>query len=237
MQRSQSFRIISALTLLIASSTAVADPMEINCSLRSGGTNLECQVVGKERKAMTPDDVANFIDAAETSAYITLRSKRGKERVFLVDATTPQFKKLNEVKRSNAVSAIARAKSDLFDEIEKRVIKISDDLDTRTAEADLIQSDPSIGYDKFKRETRKMTAELDGFKKERDKICTSTPAFEQLTKSRAGLQQTLSNILYAFQSSGTCMSDYKVFKDKDGTVDLRQLNDVSDVYKNQCKKN
>lgn len=215
---------------------SLAEPLELYCSLRKGESNLDCQIAGKDRKTMTPDDISNFVDSAQTKAYIVVKSKKGKERVFLVDSQAPQFKKLADLKSNAAASVIARAKSDLFDEIEKRVIQISDEMDTASAQNDLIISDSSTGYDKFKLESNQTLKELEGYRKSRESVCTATPAYEQLTKSRAALQQTLSNLLYAFQTPSTCLSDFKVFKDSDGSVDLRQLDGLAASYKAQCKK-
>ncbi len=57
-----------------------------------------------------------------------------------------------------------------------------------------------------------------------------------MSRANARLQTTLSNIVYAFQTPDTCMAGYKVFKDKDGAVDLRQLDTAADDYKANCKK-
>jgi hypothetical protein len=214
----------------------IAEPLEIYCAIRSSGGNLNCQMMGKERKVMNAEDITNFVDAAEVAAYITLKSRKGMERTFLIDRNAPQYKRLNDVKRSASMSEIAKAKSDLFNEIEKKVIKLSDELDGQSAAAELVLYDPSVTYDKLKRTNHEMMAELDGYRKNKDKVCTSTPAFEQMSKANSRLQQTLSNILYAFQTPDSCMSDYKVFKDHDGSVDLRQLDSVNDHFKANCRK-
>jgi hypothetical protein len=221
---------------LLAGQAAFADPMEIYCTIRSSGGNLNCQVLGKERKVMSADEIANFVDAGEVAAYLTLKSRKGMERTFMVDARAPQYKHLNDVKKSSSISEIAKAKSDLFDDIEKKVIKLSDELDGQAAAAELVLYDSSLTYDKLKRDNRKMMTELEGYRKNKDKVCTNTPAFEQMSKANARLQQTLSNIIYAFQIPDGCMSSYKVFKDRDGAVDLRQLDTVADHYKANCRK-
>jgi hypothetical protein len=229
-----SFLLLSAA--LVGAQVAAADPMEIYCTIRSSGGNLNCQIMGKERKVMNADDVTNFVDAGEVAAYITLKSRKGYERTYLVDPKAPQYRRLNDIRKSSSISEIAKAKSDLFNDIEKKVIKVSDDLDGQAAAAELILYDSSITYDKLKREQRTMNAELEGYRKNKDKVCTNTPAFEQMSKANSRLQQTLSNIIYAFQTPDTCMSDYKVFKDRDGSVDLRQLDTVTDHFKTNCRK-
>lgn len=225
------------LSALGISQAAFADISEIYCTIRESGGTLSCQWLGKDsRKSMNAEDISKFIDDGQVAAYITLKSRKGLERSFLVDGQSPQYKRLLDLKKTASMSEVNKAKGDLFNEIEKKVIKLSDELDGQAAAAELVKYDPSVGNDKFKRESRAMLAELDGYRKNRDKVCTSTPAFEQMSKANASLQQTLSNILYAFQTPDSCMSDFKVFKDKDGTVDLRQLDGLSQKFQEQCKR-
>jgi hypothetical protein len=222
--------------LAVAATTVVAEPMEISCTIRGNGANLDCQTLGKERKVMNADDITNFVDAGEVVAYLTLKSHKGIERTFMIDPKAPQYKRLAETKRSASISEIAKAKSDLFNEIEKKVIKTSNELDAQAGAAELVLWDPGYSFDKARREQRNMMAELEGYRKNRDKVCTTTPAFEQVSKANSKLQQTLSNIVFAFQTPGTCMSSFKIFKDRDGSIDLRQLDGVGDQYKESCKK-
>jgi hypothetical protein len=221
---------------LLAGQAAFAEPMEIYCTIRSSGGQLNCQIMGKERKVMNAEDITNFVDAGEVAAYITLKSRKGMERTYMIDPHAASYRRLADIKKSASISDIAKAKSDLFNEIEKKVIKVSDDLDGQAAAAELVLYDSSLTYDKIKRDSRAMTAELEGYRKNKDKICTNTPAFEQMSKANTRLQQTLSNIIYAFNTPDSCMSDYKVFKDRDGSVDLRQLDTVTDHFKANCRK-
>lgn len=223
------------LVALFAGQIALADAVEISCTIRNNGGNLACQTVGKERRVMSAEDVTNFVDAGEVAAYITLKSRKGIERTYLVDPKSASYKRLGDIKRTASISEIAKAKTDLFNEIEKKVIKLSDELDGQAAAAELVLYDSGITYDKLKREQRQLASEVDGYRRNKDKICTSTPAFEQVSKANGRLQQTLSNILYAFQTPSTCMADYKVYKDRDGSIDLRQLDTVADHYKSSCR--
>lgn len=227
---------LAILTGIISSlAFAQNNPTEIYCVIRTSGGNLSCQVLGKERKVMTAEDITNFIDASEVLAYITLKSRKGFERTYAVDPKAPQFKRLADIKKSASISEIAKAKSDLFSEIEKRVIKISDEQDGQAAAAELVLPDSRITYDKLKKEQRTMAQELEGYRGNREKVCTTTPEFEKISKTNARLSQTLSNMIYAFQAPDSCMSGYKVFKDKDGSVDLRQLDSAPDHFKANCK--
>ncbi|MBY0386292.1 hypothetical protein K2X05_14135 [bacterium] len=231
-------RILASLILTLLTSQlswAADNPTEIYCLIRSSGGNLSCQLMGKDRKIMSPEDITNFIDAAEVKAYITLKSRKGFERTYEIDGKAAQFKRLADIKKSASISEIARAKSELFSEIEKKVIKIADEQDGQRAAAELVFSDSHLTYDKLKKEQRDLTNEVEGYRKNREKICTTTPEFENMSKVNARLQQTLSNLIYAFQTPDTCMAGYKVFKDKNGSVDLRQLDSASDHFKSNCK--
>jgi hypothetical protein len=238
MKRQLKITIASVIfSVLGLTQVAQANPSEIYCTIRESGGTLSCQWLGKDmRKSMSAEDISKFVDDAQVAAYITLKSRKGMERTYFIDGQAQQYKRLADVKKTASMSEIAKAKSDLFNEIEKKIIKLSDELDGQAAAAELVKYDSSITNDKFKREFRSMNAELDGYRKNRDKVCTSTPAFEQMSKANASLQQTLSNILYAFQTPDSCMSDFKVFKDKDGSVDLRQLDGLAQKFQAQCKR-
>jgi hypothetical protein len=227
---------ILLLLLTVTANFASAQSVEIFCSIRSSGSSLNCQLLGKDRRTMSSDDISNFLNQAQVSAFVTLKSRKGLERTYQVDANSPQYKRYQDIKKSASISEVNKAGAELFNEIEKKLIKTSDDLDAQSATAELVLYDPSITYDKMKRESSAMQVELEGFKKNRDKICTTTPGFEQVSNANQALQKTLSNILYAFQTPDTCMSkEMKIFKNADGTVDLRQLDSVADTYKSQCK--
>ncbi|MBO9666033.1 MAG: hypothetical protein J7501_04410 [Bdellovibrio sp.] len=221
-----------------AFAAAPADLAELYCLIRSSGTSLNCQWVNKDddRVVMKPDDVGTFIDQASVIGYITVKSKAGYERIFEIDAKSERFANLKSFRKTASSSEISRYKNDLFMEIEKKVIKLSDELDSAAASTDLVKYDSSIAYDKYRRETRAVRNELEGYRKNRETVCTATPAFEQVSKVNSALQKSLSGILYALQTPGTCMDDFKVFKDKDGTVDLRQLNGIPDRFVEKCKK-
>jgi len=227
---------ITALIATLVGLQAFGQTAEIYCTIRDSGGNLNCQWVGKERKVMNADDISQFIDAGNVAAFVTLKSRKGMERTYKIDPNSPQYKRLNDTKRSASISEFSVQKSALFAEIEKKLIKLSDELDGQAAAAELVLYDQSLALEKMKRENRSMSAELDAFKKNREQACTSTPAFERVSKSNSGLQQTLSDLIFAFQTPGTCLADFKVFKDADGAVDLRQLATVTEKYKNNCKK-
>ena len=215
---------------------AAERPVDLNCTIRESGQSLNCVWIGKEKKTMTADDVQAYIDHAAIFAYITVRSRKAMERTFHPDPNAAPFKKLAEIKKVGSISEISRAKLDLFADIERKVIKLSDDLDAQAAQGELIQSDASVTGEKFKADIREANKELEAYKSSKEKLCTTTPQFEAISKTNASLQAALSNILVAFQSPGTCMDGFKIFKDKDGSVDLRQLDGVGKNFLENCKK-
>jgi len=147
--------------LISNSAKAQVEAAEIYCTIRETGSNLNCQWVGRDaRKSMSADDIVQFIDKAEVVAYMSVKSRKNHERVFLIDADSLQFRKLSEVKKIGSISEISKAKNDLFAEIEKKAIKISEDLDAMNPSMDLVKYDASIGVDKYKRELRKLDNEL-----------------------------------------------------------------------------
>ena len=153
--------LIATVGLTASIAQADVDPAEIYCTIREEGSHLNCQWVGKEvRRSMTPEETAQFIDRAQVAGYISVKSRKGLERAFLVDADSQAFKRLNDTKRSGSISEIAEAKLKLFSEIEKKAIRISDDLDAQTATADLLKFDPSVGLEKDRRDLRRLDAEV-----------------------------------------------------------------------------
>jgi hypothetical protein len=215
-----------------------AEPAEIVCNIRDNGSNLSCQQLNSNgtRKMMTSEDISSFIDQGQIAAYITLTSRKGYERTYMVDGNSPQYKNLANAKKSSSMSEIIKMKSDLFNEIEKKLIKVSDDLDGQAAAAELIKYDPAVSTEKFRRDSRQMAMDLESARSNREKACATTATYEQMLKSNSSLQLTLSNILYAFQTPDSCMSDFKLIKDKDGAIDLRQLDSVPQKFQTQCRK-
>lgn len=229
--------VLLAAVLFVVTNVKAEEKSELYCTIRDSGINLNCQwSVNGGKRMMSSDDLSVFIDQASVSAFITVKSKAGFERLFSVDSKAEQFKKLSDVKKNAAMSEVSRYKNDLFVEIEKKLIKLSDDLDSQAAAANLVKYDSSLALEKYRRETFATSAELEGYRQNREKVCSSTPAFEQISRTNANLQKSLSGILFAFQTSGSCMDEFKVFKDKDGSVDLRQLDGVPEKFLEKCKK-
>lgn len=212
------------------------DIVEIVCSVRDTGSNLDCVWVGHEKKMMTSDDVQAFIDQANVYAYITVKSQKGFERTFVADPKSAPFKKLSEVKKNGSISEISRAKLELFAEIEKKVIKLSQDLDTQASSADFVKYDAAITTERYRREVTAKNKELDSFRSGKNKLCVATPEYENSMKLNKSLQTTVSKMLTAFQTSGTCLDAIKIAKDKEGYVDLKQFDTLDRDYVELCKK-
>lgn len=224
------------LCILVIPSTSHAERMELFCKVRSNGRNLDCQILGKERRVMHEEDIAQVLDSAADGVYVTERSKKGVDRVFYIDGHAPQFKHLKGLKDSGSLSKLSSARNALFGRIEKRVIKLGNELDSLTDSAELVLYDSSITLEKYKTENRDLTSELEAYRSHKEKICKSTPEYEQVSKVNSKLQDLLSKILEAYQSPESCMSQLKIVKDPDGAVDLRQLEKAPDLFKTSCAK-
>lgn len=167
---------LGGILLISSISSAQVDPADIYCTIRETGAHLNCQWVGKDaRRSLSPDEIAQFVDRSEVAAYISVRGRKGVERAFYVDPDAPQFRKLSEIKKTGSISEISKAKNDLFSEIEKKAIKISDDLDAQMSTAELVKYDNSFAVEKYKRELRKLDQELLTFKKD----ASPNKAYEQ----------------------------------------------------------
>ncbi len=230
----------SVLVLLFGlSCSAYAEdgPNEIFCTIRDGGMNLNCQWIdSKDRRTMTPDDISTFIDRSLVNTYITVRSKKGMERTFQVDANAAPLRRLNEMKKLASISEVGRAKLEAFAEMEKKAIKLSDEMDSAAMRAELLKPDSSIVNEKFKRQMRPMSVELTTLRTKNERLCTVTPEFERVTKTNVKLSETLSSLLHAFQQPDTCLDGFKLSKTQDGSVDLRQLESLGKAFQEKCKK-
>ncbi len=157
---------LGLVTVAGLASVAKAATPEVYCTIRDPGGRLNCLWVDKDiKRKMTSGDISNFIDQAQVSSYMTVKSRAGFERVFMIDANAASFKKLNEVKKSASISDINKAKSDLFSEIETKVVKLSDDLDSASSLADLVKYDSSVAVDKAKLENRDLVQELEAYRR------------------------------------------------------------------------
>lgn len=208
---------------------------EISCLINAARTGLTCLWIDANgKRSMQANDIQTFVDQAAVSAYITVRSRKGFERTFQPDPKSPPFRKLAEMKKKTAMAELSHAKIDLFAELEKKVIQLSESLDAQAGQADLVKFDASITGDKLKRQLRDANKELESLRASKEKLCTTTPGYEAMSRTNQNLQTVLSNLLLAFQQPGTCMENIKIMKDPDGTVDLRQLGGLAKTFGEQC---
>ncbi len=211
-----------------------AHAMEVSCAFSSGGKSLSCQITTPPRRVMHPEDIGEFLEAKEI--FVTLVGASKVTRIFQIDRNAPEFKHLEDLHKSGSISEIEAGKLALFAEIERKLIETSNKLDAAKNEAKLVLYDSSITYEKLNGDRVTRDAEIAALRKGKEQACMTLPAVEKISNANSKLQQALSNILYAFQTPDSCMAGFKVFKDRDGTVDLRQLNDVSTQFRSQCTK-
>lgn len=159
------FSLTLTALILALPSLGRAELPEVYCTI-SSSNRLDCQWVEKDvRRKMTAGDISKFIDKAQVAAYMTVVSRMGLERVFMIDGESNAFAKVNEAKKSASISEINKAKSDVFNDIETRAIKLSDDLDLQSKNSDLVKYDSSIAVDKAKLDKNELVKELDTYRK------------------------------------------------------------------------
>jgi hypothetical protein len=220
---------ICVIVATFASSSAFAERLipELFCTIADAGQNLNCQYKDKRdsTRAFGDQDIIAFIDKAMDGAFMTVRSKRGFERTFEVDPGSAPFKNLRDARKSEGVSNLARIKLDLFSELEKKAIQISDGLDTVFVQTDLLKYDPAVANDKCKMDMKLFTSGA-----------TYEKNLETLTAENKALAIYLTSLIKAFKEPGSCLDDYKVEVAQDGSVELSQLQGLSQAFKNRCKK-
>jgi hypothetical protein len=216
----------SALALSLVATAAHAMTPELFCVINDSGQGLNCQYKDKRdsTKAFDDTDVISFIDRANTGAFMTVKSKRGFERTFEVDPASAPFKRLREAKNSG-VSELARLKLDLYSDLEKKAIQVSDGLDTVFIQADVLKYDPAVANDKCKMDMKVYSSSANYEKN-----------LESLTAENKALSIYLTSMLKAFKEQGSCLSDYKVDVAADGSVELSQLQGIAQAFRNRCKK-
>lgn len=215
-------------TVTLISQTALAADVlpELFCSITES-SGLRCQYKDKKNssRAFSDLDVTDFITKSAAGGYITVKSKRGFERTFEVDPSYVQFKKITEKRDSAGTTELARMKLDLFSEMEKKAVQISDGLDTIFVQSDLLKYDPSIAIDKCRLD---MKASTSGTAYEKN--------VESLQAENKALGVFLTGLIKAFKDPTSCLSDFKIHVTSDGSIDLEQLQGLSQAFKNRCKK-
>ncbi len=224
-------RILTFLSVVgIACSTAMAHAdvaPELFCVINKAGEGLNCQYKDRRdsTKEFADDDIINFIDRANVGAFMTIRGKRGFERTFEVDPAATPFKKLRDAKANSSVSEMARLKLELYTDLEKKAIQISDGLDTVFIQSDLLKYDPAVASDKCKMDMKVYSSQA-----------TYERNLESLTAENKALSIYLTSMLKAFKEQGSCLGDYKIDVSADGSVELSQLQGIAQAFRNRCKK-
>lgn len=214
-------------TMGISSQARADSPPELFCSINSNGQGLSCQFKDKRNssKVFSDDDIGAFIEKTSTGGYMTIKSKRGFERTFEIDPAAAEFKKLKEAKKASTASELAGLKLEIFSEIEKKAIQISDGLDTIFVQSDLLKYDPAVATDKCKLDMR-VNAAGNSYEKN----------IETLQSENKALAVFLTSLIKAFKDPSSCMSDFKLEVSADGSVDLSQLQGLAQAFRNHCKK-
>jgi hypothetical protein len=211
-----------ALPALAAKEEAIP---ELSCSIAENGSSLGCQYVkGTERKIFVDRDIAPFIDRASLGAYLTVKSKRGFERTYEIDPGASIFKKLSDLKKAGSAAEVGRQKLDIFSEIERKAIQVSDGLDTIFIQSDLLKYDPSIASNKCRSDMR-VYGDRGALEKN----------LEALSEENKALSVYLTGLISVFREKGSCLADFNLSVSDDGTVDLSQVQALAKAFRQKCK--
>ncbi|MBC7691616.1 MAG: hypothetical protein H7222_07585 [Methylotenera sp.] len=228
----------STCALTLAKAEA-ARPLEIFCEVFATGKALSCQYLdGETKKPMNDQDLLTFVNRATKGAYLTVKSKKGLERTYQLDANGAEFRKFAEISKTASTRELGQAKLDVFSAIEQKAIKISDALDTSAPAADLVRSDPAIANEKFNHEIRALNAE----KTRLEQTC-NVPTdknvdkeLESLTQEKRSLTHYLSILLKTMKDPGACTESFNLKVDKDGSIGLSQVTQLSNIFQEKCRK-
>lgn len=226
----------AVIGLLLSTLAWAADEgpiVDVGCTIRTNGKNLDCIIMGKERRVMNPENIGEFLNAGET--YITVTSKMGVKRLYKIDKNATQYKDYEKVRDEGSITQISNAKMSLFEAVEKKLVQLSDFQDEKDSKAELVIYDPGRTYTGMLNQKRALAAELQAYMTGKESGCAKSPEFEKAQDTNDKLTSTLSNMISAFHSQGTCLSDFKVFKSRNGRVDLSQLDVLPGQFKQNCR--
>lgn len=228
---------VSSLVAPLAFADGVTRPAELFCNIRKESATLNCQYFnGQTKRPLTDQDIIDFVDRASVSAYLTVESRAEHERTLAIDPSYANFKSLADTIKSGSASEIARAKFDIFAEIEKRVIKISDDLDTSLSAQNFIKYDPSVTNDKYRRELEFVTGQTIQGIKSAATNCATEQQLATLASDNRALSTELTRIVNAMRSPTSCLGDQPFQVQPDGSMDLNEVKNLSLAFTDKCRK-
>jgi hypothetical protein len=186
---------------------------ELACKVGGGGKTLDC--------GLKESELASFIDQARGGAYLTVESRKGVKRTFSLDPNSSEVQKFLELEKAKAPMAeLLKAKLDIFSSIERKVTKISEALDETVPK-------------ESKKDAQKEA------KKEGKKTLEESALDVQLEEAnlyRKNLTHYLSVILHTMQDPGSCTDSFNLRTEKDGGVDIHQINELSKLFQAKCRR-
>ena len=213
-------------------------PLELFCSLHKTGKALDCYYSdGKTKKVLNDQDLLEFINAANKGVYVTVRSKKGYERVYFLDPNGTEFKNFYKIQKSPTVSMreLGQAKYAVFAAIEEKVIKISNSLDAASP-SELVTTDPAFAYLKFKNQLIALKTEKDEIEKSCEKYKNSDVEknLEAALQEKRVYTHYLSLLVKTMSEPGSCTETFKLKPNEDGSISLDGLNDLSSLFQQKC---
>jgi hypothetical protein len=201
---------------------------ELFCTISENGQNLVCQTRDRKNgsKTFADQDILSFIDRSSSGgAYITVKSKKGFERTFEIDPAAAPFVRYRDSVKSAVSSEIAKIKLDIFTEIEKKAVQVSNELDKVIVHSDILKYDPSIATDKCKSAMRAL-----------DSGASFDKSLESLKTENRVLSFQLTSLIKAFEEPNTCMTGVKLEVTSDGSIDANSLENLPRAFRARCKR-
>ena len=218
---------------------AYKPPLEMMCTVQNEKA-LHCVYDdGTTRKVLNDQDLIAFINQANKGAYVTVKSRKGFERVFFIDPNGAEFKTFYRVQKTPGISMreVGQAKYAVFAAIENKAITISKTLDSGGA-LPLVNADPANAYYQYKDQLKALKKEKDDLDLSYQKLkeSSSEKNLEAALQEKQYFSHYLSDLVKLLGETGSCAEEFQLKPGADGSVNLDHLNDLAPIFQKKCHK-
>ena len=209
---------------------AYKPPLEMMCTVQNEKA-LHCVYDdGTTRKILNDQDLIAFINQANKGAYVTVKSRKGFERVFFIDPNGAEFKTFYRVQKTPGISMreVGQAKYAIFAAIENKAITISKTLDSGGT-LPLVNADPANAYYQYKDQLKTLKKEKDDLDLSYQKLkeSSSEKNLEAALQEKQYFSHYLSDLVKLLGETGSCAEEFQLKPGADGSVNLDHLNDLA----------